>query len=75
MTEKMKLDIYPDQASGSVAIAREIADIIRTKNAKGETAVLGLATGASPLKVYAELIRMHKEEGLSFKNVNKNCWW
>ena len=69
MTEKMKLDIYPDQASVSVAIAREIADIIRTKNAKGETAVLGLATGASPLKVYAELIRMHKEEGLSFKNV------
>jgi len=30
---------------------------------------LGLATGSSPLKVYAELIRLHKEEGLSFKNV------
>ena len=68
-TEKMKLAIYPDQQSGSVAIAKEIASIIREKNAKGQTAVLGLATGSSPLKVYAELIRMHKEEGLSFKNV------
>ena len=31
--------------------------------------VLGLATGSSPIKVYEELVRMHKEEGLSFKNV------
>ena len=68
-TEKMKMEIYPDQQAGSVAIAKEIAAIIREKNAKGQTAVLGLATGSSPLKVYAELIRMHKEEGLSFKNV------
>ena len=44
-TEKMKLEIYPDQQAGSVAIAKEIAAIIREKNAKGQTAVLGLATG------------------------------
>jgi len=31
--------------------------------------VLGLATGSTPLRVYQELIRMHREEGLSFKNV------
>jgi len=31
--------------------------------------VLGLATGSSPLSVYRELVRLHKEEGLSFKNV------
>ena len=31
--------------------------------------LLGLATGSSPLSVYRELIRMHKEEELSFKNV------
>ena len=31
--------------------------------------MLGLATGSTPLRVYKELIRMHKEEGLSFKNV------
>ena len=67
--EKMKLEIYPDQAKGSVAVAQQIAQIIREKNAKGQTAVLGLATGSSPLKVYAELIRMCREEGLSFKNV------
>jgi glucosamine-6-phosphate deaminase len=34
-----------------------------------ETSVLGLATGVIPIKIYKELIRLHKEEGLSFKNV------
>ncbi|MEQ1553710.1 MAG: glucosamine-6-phosphate deaminase, partial [Ferruginibacter sp.] len=51
------------------AVASEIATLILTKQKKGETAVLGLATGATPKKVYTELIRMHKEEGLSFENV------
>ena len=42
-----------------------IADIIN-KNPK---AVIGLATGSSPLPIYKELIRMHKEEKLDFTNV------
>src|SRR5690606_30884610 len=46
-----------------------IASIIKNKQAKGETAVLGLATGATPVKVYQELVRLHKEEGLSFRDV------
>src|SRR5690606_15974064 len=53
----------------SIAVAKRIATIIQEKQAKGEQAVLGLATGATPIKVYAELVRMHKEEGLSFRNV------
>ncbi|HEX8913270.1 MAG TPA: glucosamine-6-phosphate deaminase, partial [Humisphaera sp.] len=59
----------PSAGVASKAVAREIADLIRAKAAKGETAVLGLATGSTPTRVYDELIRLHKEEGLSFKNV------
>ena len=54
---------------GSIKVAREIAELISSKNAKGTLCVLGLATGSSPIKVYEELVRMHKEDGLSFKNV------
>ncbi|MCM2374306.1 glucosamine-6-phosphate deaminase [Aporhodopirellula aestuarii] len=53
----------------SQAVAREIADLIRLRESDGQTCVLGLATGSTPLDVYAELIRMHREEGLSFRNV------
>lgn len=50
-------------------MAREISDIIRHKQSQGKMAVLGLATGNSPKKLYEELIRLHRIEGLSFKNV------
>ena len=59
-----------DQASlASKSVALEIAELIREKDSKNEHCVLGLATGSSPISVYDELVRMHKEEGLSFKNV------
>jgi len=67
--EKVHNVVFPSDTEGSIAVAHEIADLIRKKQEKGEMAVLGLATGSSPIKVYDELIRMHKEEGLSFKNV------
>lgn len=67
--EKIHNVVFDNRLEGSKAIAREIASIIREKNAQGKKAVLGLATGSSPIKVYQELVRMHKEEGLSFKNV------
>nr|WP_262507831.1 glucosamine-6-phosphate deaminase [Sphingobacterium sp. CZ-UAM] len=67
--EKVPVSVYPDQNSASKNVANRIAEIIRAKQEKGEKAVLGLATGATPVKVYQELIRLHKEEGLSFKNV------
>lgn len=51
------------------AVANEIATLIRERQSAGKTAVLGLATGSTPLPLYAELIRLHKEEGLSFQNV------
>src|SRR5688572_27843065 len=67
--EKIPVKIYPDLTQGSKHIANEMAALIREKQAAGEKCVLGLATGSSPKSVYAELVRMHKEEGLSFKNV------
>ena len=53
----------------SVEVAKEIASLIRHKESIGKPCVLGLATGSSPIKVYEELVRMHREEGLSFSNV------
>src|SRR5690606_9172617 len=67
--EKLPVSVYPTPEEASIAVAHRIASLIRNKQEKGEPAVLGLATGATPVGVYAELIRLHKEEGLSFKNV------
>src|SRR5690554_7813651 len=67
--EKLPVSVFPDPASASLAVAARIADLIRKKQASGEHAILGLATGATPVRVYAELVRLHKEEGLSFQNV------
>jgi glucosamine-6-phosphate deaminase len=67
--EKIPTRIYEDPKAASKSVAVEIADLIRSKQKEGKNCVLGLATGSSPKTVYAELIRMHREEGLSFKNV------
>jgi glucosamine-6-phosphate deaminase len=67
--EKIPVEVFTSAKSGSVYAAQHIGKLIKQKAEKGENAVLGLATGSSPLIVYNELIRMHREEGLSFKNV------
>ncbi|QJD77859.1 glucosamine-6-phosphate deaminase [Spirosoma rhododendri] len=67
--EKIPTHIYADAKNASRAVAHEIAELIRSKQREGKQAVLGLATGSSPKTVYAELVRMHREEGLSFQNV------
>lgn len=67
--EKIPVKIFPDTKTGSAFVAQEVANLIREKTKKGEDCVLGLATGSTPISLYAELVRMHKEEGLSFKNV------
>jgi glucosamine-6-phosphate deaminase len=67
--EKIPVKIFEDSTSGSAFVARQISDLIIEKKKKGEDCVLGLATGATPISLYAELVRLHKEEGLSFKNV------
>ena len=67
--EKLPVTVYPDQHVASIAVAKRIAKLIKSKQSKNEQTVLGLATGVTPVNVYAELVRMHREDGLSFKNV------
>lgn len=67
--EKIHNVIFEDSNEASIEVAQEIADLIIKKQEKKESCVLGLATGSSPIKVYEELVRMHKEDGLSFSNV------
>lgn len=67
--EKVPVQIFEKPAAAVKAVADEIAGLIRSKAAKGEKCILGLATGSSPIKLYQELVRMHQQEGLSFKNV------
>ena len=76
--EKIHNISFQNATDASVIVAQEIADLIKSKEAAGEKCVLGLATGSSPINVYAELVRMHQEEGLSFKNVitfNLDEYW
>lgn len=67
--EKIHNVIFDSSKEASLLVAQEIANLIQRKEELNEPCVLGLATGSSPIKVYEELVRMHKEEGLSFKNV------
>ncbi|MGJ8656994.1 MAG: glucosamine-6-phosphate deaminase [Akkermansiaceae bacterium] len=61
----MEIIINNNMDTGSKAAARVVARLIHEK----PNAVLGMATGSTPLKLYNELIRMHKEEGLDFSAV------
>lgn len=67
--EKIPIKVWDNPEEGAVHIARYMALCIRQKQQDNENIVLGLATGSSPIKVYNELVRLHKEEGLSFHNV------
>jgi len=67
--EKIPIKFWENPDDGALHIARYIALCIRQKQQDNEHIVLGLATGSSPIKIYNELVRMHREEGLSFANV------
>ena len=67
--EKIPVKIFSDAKTGSHFVAQEIAALIREKQKADLPCVLGMATGSTPIHLYAELVRMYREEGLSFKNV------
>ena len=67
--EKIHSAIFDESKEASKMVANEIAILIKKKQKEKKSCVLGLATGSSPISVYQELVRMHKEEGLSFSNV------
>lgn len=67
--EKIATIIHENSEEASFFVANEIAQLIRQRQKQGQKAVLGLATGSTPTKVYDFLVKFHLEEGLSFKNV------
>ena len=64
----MPVRIMPDHDAIAAEVAARIAVLLRERAALGRRAVLGLATGSTPVGVYRELIRMHRREGLDFSN-------
>jgi glucosamine-6-phosphate deaminase len=76
--ERLPVTVFDQPADASRAVAREIADLVQQRAAAGKQTVLGLATGSTPVGVYDELIRLHREEGVSFKTVvtfNLDEYW
>lgn len=67
--EKIPTRIFDSSKEASLSVAREIADLIKERNKTNKNTVLGLATGSTPTQIYDELVRIHKEEKLTFKNV------
>lgn len=67
--EKIPVKIFSSPKDGSFFVAQQIASLIREKQKRRQKCVLGLATGSTPKSLYAELVRMHREEKLSFRNV------
>ena len=68
-TERVPVIVVDNYDDIARLIAEAMANLIRERNQQGRSAVLGLATGSTPIGVYRELIRMHKEQGLDFSNV------
>lgn len=67
--EKIPVQIFETPGQGSAFVAHQIANLIRARQMEGKKCVLGLATGSTPISLYKELVKLHKETGLSFKNV------
>ena len=67
--ERLPVLIFDDPGELSRQAARQVRTLIEAKDAAGTQAVLGLPTGSTPIGVYQELVRMHREEGLDFSNV------
>ncbi len=68
-TENIPCQLFRHAAEASRAVAQQIATLIRQRATENKMCVLGLATGSTPTGVYDELIRLHREDGLSFQNV------
>ncbi|HWA87895.1 MAG TPA: glucosamine-6-phosphate deaminase, partial [Opitutus sp.] len=67
--ERIATEVFASADEACAGLAAEIAALIRANDAAGRATVLGLATGSSPVRLYRQLVRLHRESGLSFKNV------
>ncbi|MCA9151811.1 MAG: glucosamine-6-phosphate deaminase, partial [Planctomycetales bacterium] len=61
--------VFEHMREACQAVAQQIAELIRARALQQRTCVLGLATGSTPVGIYDELVRLHREDGLSFANV------
>lgn len=67
--EKIPVKIFNTSEEASRFVARQVADLVKSRQKENKLVVLGLATGSTPTRMYAELIDIHKREKLSFRNV------
>ncbi len=67
--EKIRTKVFAGSEPAVSELASIISDLVRQRQTENRRAVLGLATGSTPVKLYQELIRLHREDGLSFQNV------
>jgi glucosamine-6-phosphate deaminase len=76
--ERLRTVIVEEHGAIATLVAGRIATLVRERQAEGRPLVLGLATGSTPIGVYRELVRLHREEGLSLANVvtfNLDEYW
>jgi glucosamine-6-phosphate deaminase len=67
--ERIACHVRDDSSYINREVATLIAHQVRERAAEGKHLVLGLSTGSTPTGMYAELVRLHREEGLSLANV------
>ncbi len=67
--ERVPTEIFDTAEAAAAALAREVAELIAANDRSGRPTVLGLATGSTPVNLYRELIRLHREAGVSFRRV------
>lgn len=67
--EKLPVAIFEESGRAAKKIAKEIVTEMLAKQQEGKPFVLGISGGASPMPVYEELVKLHKEEGISFSNL------
>ena len=67
--EKIPTDIFGSMEEGVAWVADKVTAKIQEKQREGKFCVIAAGTGTSLRTLYAELVRRHKEEGLSFRNV------
>ncbi len=67
--ERIHTEIFATADEACGRLAAEMAELIEANSAAGRPTVFGLATGSTPVRLYRQLIRLHREEGLSFRRV------
>src|SRR5204863_1679232 len=67
--ERLRTVVFPEHSDLAVAVADRIVEVIQRETRAKARAVLGLATGSTPLGAYEELIRRHQAGEVDFANV------